>query len=103
MAVNIALLDQVMLNRTLKMFDLASTGTIDTQQQATVMDEVAAFPGSDETQSKVHDSASFNLRQTKKTVNNDPYKATPDKMYSIDFEKNLFLKEIRKHRYLWDT
>ena len=32
-----------------------------------------------------------------------PNKASPEEMPSTDFEKELFLEEIRKYRCLWDT
>ena len=79
-ALNISLLNQMMMNGTLNLSDLASIGAVDTQQQARMIDEVAATPGSDsshiddETQSEVQDSASFNLQQTTTTINNnDPH------------------------------
>ena len=112
---NMALRNQLM-NGNVNL-DITNLAQLSGQQQVRMMEASAATLGfddnEDETQSKVHDSESSSFGQTRTTLStfNDldeghchgASQASPEEVPSKEFEKELFLEEIRRYRCLWDT
>eukprot|EP00112_Aurelia_sp_Birch-Aquarium-sp1_P006989 Seg1763.3 transcript_id=Seg1763.3/GoldUCD/mRNA.D3Y31 product="hypothetical protein" protein_id=Seg1763.3/GoldUCD/D3Y31 len=92
-----------MMNGNLTISDLTN---LSDQQQARMMDNSAATLrfdyNDDETQSTVHDSEPSSLGQKNDDLS-EGQQASPEEMPSKEFEKELFLEEIRMYRCLWDT
>ncbi|KAK6176355.1 hypothetical protein SNE40_014655 [Patella caerulea] len=88
---DIFLLNQMMNNRNLNLYDLVSIATLNDEQEMRMGDDSAAIPaGSNstdidvETPPDVQEAESFSLGQTRTTINsNDPNEAIPEEIPSF--------------------
>ena len=98
-AISLTPLQQMMANGDLNMSDLANLSSISSQQQNNDYENNAATPG-------YVDETAFQETQTIDsaiTENNNPAdQYDGEEMYSTEFNKELFLEEVRKYRCLWD-
>ena len=91
-ALNLTILQQLMVNGDLNMCDLANLSSINSKQQPNDDESISVIPSScDET----------GLQETNDIASNFIVVNNPNQS-STEFDRELFIEEVRKYRCLWD-